>query len=188
MCGNRIKFPLKFISGLIRSQCYGRIHAPRFIPFEKSVDFLFANLIDIVRQYGDWYGHTWMHCEGLIMRRSAYLASRRSPSTLRTKTRGEVFENSIRPERILRRDRSILSPNAWRRIAISLRISDRELQIIQEIFDDRKEFAIARDLAISVHTVHTHLERLYRKLGVSTRVGLIVYILAEYLSSLPATL
>ena len=73
-------------------------------------------------------------------------------------------------------------------IANSLHISDRQLQIIQEIFDDRKESAIAADLTISVHTVHTHLERLYRKLGVSTRVGLILCILAEYLSSLPPTL
>ena len=92
------------------------------------------------------------------------------------------------PQPIVHRDRSILSSNAWRRIANSLRISDRELQIIQEIFDDRKEFAIADDLTISVHTVHTHLERLYRKLGVSSRVTLVLYILSEYLSSLPPTL
>jgi len=58
------------------------------------------------------------------------------------------------------------------------------LQIIQGIFDDKKEFAIAAELTISVHTVHTHLERLYRKLGVRTRIGLILCILAEYLSSL----
>ena len=129
-----------------------------------------------------------VHCEGLIMRRSAHLANRRPPSTLRTKRRDGVLENSIRPKRILRHDRSILSSNAWRAIANSLRISDRELQIIQEIFDDRKESAIADDLTISVHTVHTHLERVYRKLGVSTRVGLVVYILSEYLSSLPPIL
>jgi DNA-binding NarL/FixJ family response regulator len=70
-------------------------------------------------------------------------------------------------------------------IANSLRISDRELQIIQGIFDGRKELAIADDLTISVHTVHTHLERLYRKLNVSSRVGLVLSILSEYLSSLP---
>ena len=113
---------------------------------------------------------------------------RRTPSTPRTKTRGGVSETSITPKPILRHDRSMLSPSAWRVIANSLRISDRELQIIQEIFDDRKELAIADDLTISVHTVHTHLERLYRKLGVSTRAGLILYILSEYLSSLRSTL
>ncbi len=122
------------------------------------------------------------------MRRSAHLASRRPASSLRAKTRGGVSKNSITPKPILRRDRSILSSNAWRRIANSLRISDRELQIVQGIFDDRKESTIADDLMISVHTVHTHLERLYRKLGVSTRAGLIICILSEYLSSLPPVL
>jgi DNA-binding NarL/FixJ family response regulator len=122
------------------------------------------------------------------MRRSTHLASRRRPSGLRTKTRGGVLENSIRAKPIVHRDRSILPHDAWEVIANSLRISDRELQIIQEIFDDRKESAIADDLTISVHTVHTHLERLYRKLGVSTRVGLVVCILSEYLSSLPPAL
>src|SRR5262245_31862426 len=38
----------------------------------------------------------------------------------------------------------------------------------------------------SVHTVHTHLELLYRKLGVSSRLGLFLSILSEYLSSLPS--
>ena len=126
--------------------------------------------------------HCGTYWEELIMRRSAHLANRRS--TLRTKTRRGSLENSIRPEPIVHRDRSILPYGAWRMIANSLHISDRELQIIQEIFDDRKESAIADDLTISVHTVHTHLERVYRKLGVSTRVGLILCILAEYLSSL----
>jgi ATP/maltotriose-dependent transcriptional regulator MalT len=68
---------------------------------------------------------------------------------------------------IVPRDRSILTYDAWKTIAKSLRISDRELEIIQGIFDDRKELAIADELKISMHTVHTHLERLYRKLGVS---------------------
>jgi DNA-binding CsgD family transcriptional regulator len=89
---------------------------------------------------------------------------------------------------VLHRGRSILPYDAWRVIANSLRISDRELQIVQGIFDDRQEFAIADELKISVHTVHTHLERLYRKLGVSSRVGLVLSILSEYLSSLPPAL
>ena len=119
------------------------------------------------------------------MRQLAHFANRRPPSTLRTQTRGGVLEDSIRLKPVLRRGRSILPYDAWRVIANSLRISNRELQIIQGIFDDRKEFAIADELTISVHTVHTHLERLYRKLGVSSRVGLILCILSEYLTSLP---
>ena len=120
------------------------------------------------------------------MRGPSHLANRRL--TLRTKTRHGPLKNSNMPAPIVPRDRSILPSDAWRMIANSLHISDRELQIIQEIFDDQKESAIADDLTISVHTVHTYLERVYRKLGVSTRVGLILCILAEYLSSLPPRL
>lgn|SRR6266498_2424422 len=122
------------------------------------------------------------------MQRSAHFTSRRPPVNLRPKTKGRVSENSGKLKRILHRDRFILPHDAWEVIANSLRISDRELQIIQGIFDDRKEFAIAEELMISMHTVHTHLERLYRKLGVSSRVRLVLYILSEYLSSLPPTL
>jgi DNA-binding CsgD family transcriptional regulator len=122
------------------------------------------------------------------MRRLAHFASRSPRLTLRTKTRGRVSENSVKLKPISHRDRSILPYDAWKLIANSLRISDRELQIVQRIFDDRQEFAIADELKISVHTVHTHLERLYRKLGVSSRVGLVLSILSEYLSSLPPAL
>ena len=121
------------------------------------------------------------------MQRSANFASRSPYVNLRTKTNSRVSENSAKLRPILHRNRSIVPHDAWKVIAKSLRISDRELQIIQGIFDDRKEFAIADELKISMHTVHTHLERLYRKLGVSSRVALVLYILAEYLSSLPPT-
>ena len=121
------------------------------------------------------------------MRRLANSARRSPRLNLRTKTNGRASENSAKLKPIFRRDRSILSSDAWNVIAKSLRISDREMEIIQGIFDDRKEFAIADELTMSVHTVHTHVERLYRKLGVSSRVALVLYILSEYLSSLPST-
>lgn len=117
------------------------------------------------------------------MQRSAHFATRRPHVNLRAKTNGRVLGNSAKLKAVLHRDRSILPHDAWEVIANSLRISDRELEIIQGIFDDRKEYAIAQELKISVHTVHTYLERLYRKLGVSSRVTLVLYILSEYLSS-----
>jgi len=119
------------------------------------------------------------------MQRSAHFASRRPHVNLRTKTDGRISENSAKLKSMLHPNRSIVPHDAWKVIAKALSISDRELQIIQGVFDDQKEFAIAQELTISVHTVHTHLERLYRKLGVSSRVALVLYILSEYLSSSP---
>src|SRR5215510_1782098 len=129
-----------------------------------------------------------MHRGGSIMQRLTDFARRRPHVNLATKTNGRASENSVQLKPILPRDRSILSYDAWKTIAKSLRISDRELEIVKGIFDDRKEFAIADELKISMHTVHTHLERLYRKLGVSSRIALVLCILSEYLSLLPPTL
>jgi DNA-binding NarL/FixJ family response regulator len=120
------------------------------------------------------------------MLRVAHDGRGESRSTQATKKPHGALAHPVTLKPVVRSDRSILSADAWKAIATALRISARELQIIQGIFDDRKELAIAHELTISVHTVHTHLERLYRKLGVSSRLGLVLYILAEYLSSLPS--
>ena len=71
---------------------------------------------------------------------------------------------------------------AWLEVARSLRLSPRELQILRGIFEDHTEFAIAVDLGISPHTVHTHIDRLHRKLGVVDRVTLILRVVDEFLS------
>ena len=41
-------------------------------------------------------------------------------------------------------------------------------------------YAIALELGISQHTVHTYLSRLYRKLGVTSRVQLVLSVLDEF--------
>ena len=64
-----------------------------------------------------------------------------------------------------------------------LALSGRESEILQAVFDDQKESCIAANLGISAHTVHTHLERIYRKLHVSSRVELVVRVFAAYLST-----
>jgi hypothetical protein len=52
---------------------------------------------------------------------------------------------------------------------------------VRGVFDGRKESAIAADLGISPHTVHTHVERLHRKLAVADRVELVLRIMDEFL-------
>ena len=75
----------------------------------------------------------------------------------------------------------IFSDRAWAEIARSLRFTKRELQIVRGVFDDRTEFAIAADLGISPHTVHTHLERLRHKLAVMDRAALVLQVVEEFL-------
>jgi DNA-binding CsgD family transcriptional regulator len=77
---------------------------------------------------------------------------------------------------------SILTEPDWTAIGKSLQLSGRELQIVTSLIEHRidTEDAIGQALGISSHTVHTHLERLYKKTGVASRSHLIVRVFAEY--------
>lgn len=81
--------------------------------------------------------------------------------------------------------RSVLTEDEWLSIVASLRLSDREFQIVQCIFDGDKETTIANSLDLSPHTVHTYIERLYRKLGVASRCELLIRIFGEHLTLNP---
>jgi len=76
----------------------------------------------------------------------------------------------------------MFSQPVWGKIAGSLGLSGQELRIVRGVFDDCTELAIADELKISSHTVHSHCERLYRKLGVTDRVKLVLRIVDEFLS------
>lgn len=77
---------------------------------------------------------------------------------------------------------ALLDEPAWTAIRESLGLSVRELQIVTSLIEHRieTEEGIGRALGISPHTVHTHLERLYKKVGVASRSHLIVRVFAEY--------
>ncbi len=77
---------------------------------------------------------------------------------------------------------AIFSEPAWHEVARSLGLTSSELQIVRGVFDDRVESAIAADPGISPHRVHTHFERLHRKLGVTTRTGLVLGITRQFLT------
>jgi DNA-binding CsgD family transcriptional regulator len=76
---------------------------------------------------------------------------------------------------------AMFSDRAWREIARSLKLSARELQVVRGVFGDRTDSAIAADLGISPHTVHTHFDRIHRKLAVVDRVELILRVMDEFL-------
>jgi DNA-binding CsgD family transcriptional regulator len=88
--------------------------------------------------------------------------------------------NQLPPER--RRGQLVFSKEGWALVLHSLRLSNREAQIVRLFFDDIKESAIASVLGISRHTVHTHVERLYRKLGVTSHSALVIRVVSEYLA------
>jgi DNA-binding CsgD family transcriptional regulator len=66
-------------------------------------------------------------------------------------------------------------------MARGLRLSQREVEIVRGMFDGLTEPAIASGLGISSRTVHTHVERLHRKLHVNHQVALVLRVMGEFL-------
>jgi DNA-binding CsgD family transcriptional regulator len=81
-----------------------------------------------------------------------------------------------------RRGASLLGHDAWSEIARTLGFTQRELQIVQSVFDNLPEAGIAKRLQISGHTAHTHLNRLFKKLTVTTRTDLVVRVMEEMIA------
>lgn len=75
---------------------------------------------------------------------------------------------------------TFLPDHVWAAIAGSLDLSEREADIAKLLMADMSERAIAENLRISSHTVHTHLERLYRKLNARSRCQVVVRIFEQY--------
>lgn len=88
--------------------------------------------------------------------------------------------NNPPPDRPLNSE--LFSGEAWAAIARNLELSGREREIVQGVFDDKTEFAIAVDLGISPHTIHTHFERLHRKLHARDRTQILLHIVREFLT------
>lgn len=80
------------------------------------------------------------------------------------------------------RGASLLSDHAWHEIARSLGITTRELQIVQSVFDNQHEADIAKRFNLSPHTVHMHMNRLFKKLNVTSRTELVLRIMEQMIS------
>ena len=76
----------------------------------------------------------------------------------------------------------MLSELAWLEIAKALGLTKRELQIVQGVFDNLPKAGIAKRFQISDHTVHTHLNRLFKKIAVTTRTELVLRIMEQMIT------
>ena len=77
---------------------------------------------------------------------------------------------------------AILSDHAWSEIAKALGITKREMQIIQGVFDNHTQQGIASRLNMNEHTAHTHLNRLFKKLNITTRTELVLRIMEQMIA------
>lgn len=76
---------------------------------------------------------------------------------------------------------SLLTAADFASMCRQLKLSSREAEITHLILLAHSERCIAHTLRISTHTVHSHIERLYRKLDIGKRSELITCLFQTYL-------
>lgn len=76
----------------------------------------------------------------------------------------------------------LLSFESWAHLRDALRLSERELVIVQGIFSDEDPKNISLSLNISTDTFYTALQRIYVKLHIGSRAELIVRVMSENLA------
>ncbi len=94
-----------------------------------------------------------------------------------SRSRNEPDRQLVAPNRTL-----LLPDKVWQALGSSLKLSVRERQVAMQVFREKKEETIAEELGISRSTVHTHLERIYRKLDVSCRSAMVVRFFEAYVA------
>lgn len=77
-------------------------------------------------------------------------------------------------------DGHLLSGAEWRRISESLRLSPRQQQVCRCILEGCSDKQVARKAGIALPTVRTHLHRLFQKLNVPDRTGLVLRLFVEF--------
>lgn len=77
---------------------------------------------------------------------------------------------------------ALFTEEQWNAIFKSFGLSRREQEVVLCLFDDLNEYATAKRLGLAQSTVHTYIERLYRKLGVNSRTQLLLRCMGEYIS------
>jgi len=76
---------------------------------------------------------------------------------------------------------SVFSDEEWAELARRLPLSDAELLVAKGVFKEWTKERIARKAGMSAATVHSHLDRLYKTIGVHSRAGLVVRVVEEFL-------
>ncbi|HEX5245229.1 MAG TPA: helix-turn-helix transcriptional regulator [Tepidisphaeraceae bacterium] len=75
----------------------------------------------------------------------------------------------------------VLTPEQWASVSSALRLSPRQRHIVELIMQGKQDKEIARELNIAFSTVRTQLGRIFRRLSVSDRMGLVLLVCMECL-------
>ena len=72
-----------------------------------------------------------------------------------------------------------LKPMHPGRRGLNTLLTPRQREVLKLVTEDMKNQEIALELGLTEHTVRNYIFQIFDKLGVSTRVGLVLYALGE---------
>lgn len=68
----------------------------------------------------------------------------------------------------------LFSQLEWRRVSNELPLTRRQSHVLRAVFAGQSDRVIAKELAISLPTVRTHMRALFRVFGVNDRTNLVI--------------
>jgi DNA-binding NarL/FixJ family response regulator len=73
---------------------------------------------------------------------------------------------------------SFLSPALWRHVVDMLELSSQQARIVSLILQGRADKDIVEEMRLSRYTIRTYLRRIFDRIGVEDRIGLILRVFA----------
>jgi two-component system nitrate/nitrite response regulator NarL len=100
------------------------------------------------------------------------------PKCIRAVHQGQIWANNNQLEFLFQMITNLKWIHPGRR-ALNTLLTPRERMVVQLVAEDKKNHDIALELGLKDHTVRNYIFQIFEKLGVSTRVGLVLYALSE---------
>jgi DNA-binding NarL/FixJ family response regulator len=100
------------------------------------------------------------------------------PKCIRTVYQGQIWANNNQLEFLLEliTNQRRIHPS---RHGINILLTPRQREVVKLVTEDMKNHEIALELGLKEHTVRNYMLQIFEKLGVSSRVGLVLYALGE---------
>jgi two-component system nitrate/nitrite response regulator NarL len=100
------------------------------------------------------------------------------PKCIRTVHQGQIWANNNQLEFLLQLITNLKPMHPGRR-GLNTLLTPRQREVLRLVTEDMKNQEIALELGLTEHTVRNYIYQIFDKLGVSTRVGLVLYALGE---------
>jgi two-component system nitrate/nitrite response regulator NarL len=100
------------------------------------------------------------------------------PKCIRTVDQGQIWANNNELEFLLQLITNLRPTHPGRR-GLNTLLTRRQREVVELITKDMTNHEIAQKLGLTEHTVRNYIFQIFEKLGISTRVGLVLYALSE---------